>query len=336
MKFPLSHRDVILDAVGHVKQGRGIATDYRANFENLTAPCDGIVATYEGAQGGNWLSLTRPNGDALKFAHLDSYLVNKGNVSEGQIVAVTGNSGTATSGPHLHCEVYINGNRVDPELYYSEPVTFKILHINTWKDEVALDYCNKIVREFSSGKIQLEFEFRKLEVTAPPNVNIEQDAAIEAIKKVDIPPDTDGIVVFYEGTLASPWYATYSWPGIAPVITHCQRPQNAPGLLFEVKHQLILAYNKRRGQGPFLENIDNYSGGIAIVEKQIKQLIPYLDAFRDTPHMKLTREETELLYQLLDINDPDESGRKFWVEHELAEFLKVVASDKIKKLEALL
>ena len=119
MRFPLNTRIVNLTAEGHVKAGRGVATDYQASYVDLFAPCDGRVETYSGTEGGNWLRLIRDNGDKLEFAHLSEYLVKAGYVKEGNKIAVTGNTGQITSGPHLHIQIFVDGNRVDPEKYFN-------------------------------------------------------------------------------------------------------------------------------------------------------------------------------------------------------------------------
>ncbi len=56
---------------------------------------------------GNLISIYKHNSDLLK---------NVGNfVSAGEIISIIGNTGELTSGPHLHFELWYNGNPVDPE-----------------------------------------------------------------------------------------------------------------------------------------------------------------------------------------------------------------------------
>ncbi len=116
--FPLKKRKLVLSAAGHVAQGRGIAADYEADFITDYVPFNGTLSNYWGTEGGNWVRLTRPNGDKIEMAHHSKYLHAGGQAKEGQEQAVTGNSGSITAGPHLHIQI-INkaGKRLDPEKY---------------------------------------------------------------------------------------------------------------------------------------------------------------------------------------------------------------------------
>lgn len=67
---------------------------------------------------GNLVRITHKSYDGKRlqtyYAHLDSVAVVYGQaVTEGQIIGYSGNTGNST-GPHLHYEVRLNGNRVNP------------------------------------------------------------------------------------------------------------------------------------------------------------------------------------------------------------------------------
>jgi murein DD-endopeptidase MepM/ murein hydrolase activator NlpD len=56
---------------------------------------------------GNLISIYKHNSDLLK---------NVGNfVTAGEVISIIGNTGELTSGPHLHFELWFNGNPIDPE-----------------------------------------------------------------------------------------------------------------------------------------------------------------------------------------------------------------------------
>lgn len=50
----------------------------------------------------------------------------------------------------------------------------------------------------------------------------------------------------------------------------------------------------------------------------------------------MTEEVVEMLYEILDINDPDGSGRKYWTGKPIAAFLKEFAKNKAAALELLI
>ncbi len=92
-------------------------TDYEASYVNYYAPFDGTIQTGFGYEGGNFLTLTRANGDQLTARHLSKLIRKSGQVKEGELIAVTGNTGAFTTNPHLHQEVKSKGKLIDPETY---------------------------------------------------------------------------------------------------------------------------------------------------------------------------------------------------------------------------
>src|SRR3990167_3816779 len=63
--FPLKERKLIRGFQAHITAGLGGAADYVADHIPLYAPFDGVIQTYFEVGGGNWLRLTRSNGDKL-------------------------------------------------------------------------------------------------------------------------------------------------------------------------------------------------------------------------------------------------------------------------------
>ncbi|MFB2553250.1 M23 family metallopeptidase [Ensifer soli] len=93
-----------------------------AGIDFRAAPGTGVAATgagtvtVAGRNGGygNMVEIDHGNGISTRFAHLSAILVNVGDtVAEGETIGKSGNTGRST-GPHLHYEVRINGEAVDP------------------------------------------------------------------------------------------------------------------------------------------------------------------------------------------------------------------------------
>ena len=67
---------------------------------------------------GNSVIIVHPNGIESHYLHNSRLLVNTGQyVSKGQPIAIIGNTGEFSNGPHLHFELWIGGVEVDPEKY---------------------------------------------------------------------------------------------------------------------------------------------------------------------------------------------------------------------------
>ena len=66
---------------------------------------------------GNMVILRHENGYETRYFHLSRYadgLAAGQQVEQGHPIGFVGNPGTCTTGPHLHYEVHINGEKVDP------------------------------------------------------------------------------------------------------------------------------------------------------------------------------------------------------------------------------
>ena len=84
----------------------------------IKAAADGIVTTAEQTPDyGNILKINHGSGLETRYAHASKLLVKPGErVVKGQIVAQVGSTGRST-GPHLHYEIRLNGNSLDPRRY---------------------------------------------------------------------------------------------------------------------------------------------------------------------------------------------------------------------------
>lgn len=82
------------------------------------AAADGIVTTaVQTPDYGNLLKIEHGSGLETRYAHNSRLLVKAGDrVTKGQKIALIGSTGRST-GPHLHYEIRLNGNPLDPREY---------------------------------------------------------------------------------------------------------------------------------------------------------------------------------------------------------------------------
>lgn len=85
----------------------------------VRAALPGVVttATYNAGDYGYYVKIDHGNGLVTLYAHNSKLLVKAGDTVEaGDIVSLSGSTGRST-GPHLHFEVRVNGQRVNPRSY---------------------------------------------------------------------------------------------------------------------------------------------------------------------------------------------------------------------------
>ncbi len=128
----LSHTPTVAPVVGVITDGFGPRIDpvtHQPAFHDgldlsvaigtvVHAPADGVVVTADRESGyGKILKISHGYGYTTVYGHLDRFLVKEGQkVVRGQPIGKVGMTGR-TTGPHLHYEVWKDGERQNP-LHY--------------------------------------------------------------------------------------------------------------------------------------------------------------------------------------------------------------------------
>lgn len=96
--------------------------DYGGSVGDPIKAADGGTVTFAGWNSGgygNLVIISHGNGKETYYAHMSSVSVKAGQkVAQGAVVGKLGSTGRST-GPHLHFEIRINGNPVNPSGYVS-------------------------------------------------------------------------------------------------------------------------------------------------------------------------------------------------------------------------
>lgn len=127
-KFPLNSKTRITSAFGwrldplnkeSMQLHKGLDLSAELSTE-VVAQFNGVVEkTYNTELGGNTLIINHGNGVRTVYAHLNSFLVKEGDiVKQYQKVALSGNTGSRTTGHHLHFGIYIGNQAMDPALLF--------------------------------------------------------------------------------------------------------------------------------------------------------------------------------------------------------------------------
>ena len=76
-----------------------------------------IEKAFDSGGYGNYIVIKHKYGFYTRYAHMDKVYVKEGqNVQQGEVIGTLGNTGLST-GPHLHYEVRIGSQVVDPQRY---------------------------------------------------------------------------------------------------------------------------------------------------------------------------------------------------------------------------
>jgi murein DD-endopeptidase MepM/ murein hydrolase activator NlpD len=100
----------------YIHKGIDIAT-HRAGDQVLATADGQVVATEYANDFGNFIIIRHKHGYYTRYAHLQSARVKLGqSVQQNEVIGYIGNTGVST-GPHLHYEVHIGSDVVNPYRY---------------------------------------------------------------------------------------------------------------------------------------------------------------------------------------------------------------------------
>lgn len=280
MIFPLFRRKLIRGAEEHLKAGLGVACDYTANHEDVFAPFSGVPYTFKEPKGGNWLGIKREDGVHVQFAHLQQYYIynwlgfKKGKVKAGELVALSGNSGLTTTGPHLHVQVLDSkGQRLDPEKFFFAK-NIPVVAANTTIPQMR--ELQKKVLEFSGGMLTITWD-----IIIHPIVEsgmLLQDKAYaladQLFDKKYLPYRY--LFLTYQGN--APFLTSFYYPKKNMCITTAPENTDPRLLAFEFSHQLQKWYNENRPQGNSAVEVtdSNFPNDDFIINKY-RLVLPYRD-----------------------------------------------------------
>ncbi len=98
---------------------RGIDLSTWRQGDPIISTADGQVVTvgYEAFGFGHYVIVKHKHGYYTRYAHMRNMVVTEGQrVKQGQVIGYIGNTGNST-GPHLHYEVHVGSDVVDPLKY---------------------------------------------------------------------------------------------------------------------------------------------------------------------------------------------------------------------------
>lgn len=115
---PLEGVVAVTDGFNPKKDHYGIDLVAKEN-EPVKSAADGVVVFSSWTLDSGYIIGIQHRGNLISvYKHNSELLKNVGNfVSGGEVIAIIGNTGELTTGPHLHFELWHNGNPVNPQEY---------------------------------------------------------------------------------------------------------------------------------------------------------------------------------------------------------------------------
>jgi murein DD-endopeptidase MepM/ murein hydrolase activator NlpD len=98
---------------------KGIDISTFRQGDPIVATADGqiVAVNYDGGGFGNNIIIKHKHGFYTRYGHMQSFRVKLGQkVGQGEVIGYIGNTGLST-GPHVHYEVHIGSDVVDPYKY---------------------------------------------------------------------------------------------------------------------------------------------------------------------------------------------------------------------------
>ncbi len=250
-------------------------------WKNVYAVCDGTVeANYGHPTYGTNITLTDSQGNKWHYAHLKNAKCQTGQqVKEGQIIAISGNSGK-TSGPHLHLAykpVGSNPNNgyngyVDP-MPILKPDTLQIKVARVGLNLVPLSLLNAELSKYSNGKLSLVSNDYIHQITG----HLDQFDAYHKVDSMGL--NEEFIFFFFIADSSYNMYATYSYPAKGRCIT-TGPAQDLRSLVFELSHQLQIFYNMNRGYYPYIEIVDSNFPSDELITSKLESISLYYNVFK--------------------------------------------------------
>ena len=92
-------------------------THFLKNYSAKATAAGIVIAAEITPEYGNIVRISHGSGLETRYAHASKLLVKEGDrIKKNQVIALVGNTGRST-GPHLHYEIRMNGESLDPRKY---------------------------------------------------------------------------------------------------------------------------------------------------------------------------------------------------------------------------